>query len=77
MDIWFLFELLTKFLSAYYEKGVLILDRKLIIINYFKSWFILDLLSSFPYSFLYFSRFSNYTLLILSYTRLFRIAKVL
>ena len=38
--------------TGYYSNGVLIMNRKAIIIAYLKSWFILDFLSTFPYTYL-------------------------
>ena len=49
-DIWFLLELILNFLTGYYEKGVLIMDMKLIAINYCKGYFALDIISSIPVS---------------------------
>jgi hypothetical protein len=46
----FLICLVLNFNSGFYKKGVLVMNRKDIIVNYLKSWFILDLLASFPYS---------------------------
>lgn len=59
IDIWFLFELIINFLTGYHNKGVLIVNRKLIALNYIKTWFTTDLISSFPYSFLYFFDVTN------------------
>ena len=46
----FLIDILLNFNTSIYEKGVLITDRKVIIKNYLKLWFWVDLISSFPYS---------------------------
>jgi len=51
IDVWFLFEIFMNFFTAYYDRGYLIVNKKEIAIKYAKSWFFLDLLSSFPYSF--------------------------
>ena len=50
IDVFFLLDILINFNTGYYKKGVLIMNRKDIIVNYLKTWFILDLLASFPYS---------------------------
>jgi len=42
--------LVLSFNTAFYQKGVLVLDRKQIAFNYLKTWFLLDLFASFPYS---------------------------
>jgi potassium voltage-gated channel Eag-related subfamily H protein 8 len=55
IDIWFLTELLLNFVTGYYDKGFLVQSRKSIALNYLKTWFVPDLISSFPYSFLYFT----------------------
>jgi hypothetical protein len=52
LDIWFMIELLVNFFTAYYEKGILITSRKKIIIRYLKTWFLVDLFSSIPFSFI-------------------------
>ena len=38
------------FNTGFYEKGALVMQRKHIVINYLKTWFMIDLLASFPYS---------------------------
>jgi hypothetical protein len=50
MDLFFMTDILINFNCGYYKKGVLIMERKLIMINYLKTWFILDLMASLPYS---------------------------
>lgn len=50
IDVFFMLDVITNFNTGYYKKGVLVMNRKDIIFNYLKSWFILDLLASFPYS---------------------------
>lgn len=49
VDIGFWIDLVINMLSCYYdEEGALVKDHKLIIKNYLKSWFILDLLACLP-----------------------------
>lgn len=50
MDICFMLDIIITFNTGFYKKGYLVMKRKEIIINYLKTWFILDLLASFPYS---------------------------
>jgi Ion transport protein len=38
------------FNTGFYRKGVVVMKRREIILNYLKTWFLLDLLASFPYS---------------------------
>lgn len=45
--------LVINFNAGFYEKGVLVMQRKSIVINYLKTWFILDFLASFPYSWVF------------------------
>jgi hypothetical protein len=52
IDLWFLFEIVINFFTAYYEKGCLVIDHKKIALNYAKTWFALDIISSFPISFM-------------------------
>jgi hypothetical protein len=52
-DIFFLVDILLTFNSGIYDKGVLIMHRKLIFKNYIRGWFTFDIISSFPYSFLF------------------------
>ena len=49
-DICFTIDIVLAFNTGYYKNGVLILNRRLIIADYLKSWFILDIISTFPYS---------------------------
>ena len=48
-DAIFLTDIVINFNTAVYNKGILIYNRKFIIITYIKLWFWLDLFSSFPY----------------------------
>jgi hypothetical protein len=59
LDCWFIMEILLNFITGYYEKGVLVLDRKKIAINYLHNWFLADILSCFPYTLLYIFRRDN------------------
>jgi hypothetical protein len=42
--------IVLSFNSGYYEQGNLLLNRKKIIFHYVKTWFFIDMVSSFPYS---------------------------
>lgn len=48
IDIWFMLEIFLNFFTGFYEKGILIMDRKLIFLFYIHGWFWIDLLSSAP-----------------------------
>jgi hypothetical protein len=52
-DIFFIIDILITFNSGIYKKGVLVMHRKTIIKTYLNGWFGFDLISSFPYSFLF------------------------
>lgn len=52
MDSFFIAEILLNFFTGYYEKGILIMDHRRIFMNYVKGWFIVDLISSLPVSYL-------------------------
>ena len=49
-NIALLYIVFINFNCGFYRKGVLVMTRKDIILNYLKTWFLLDLLASFPYS---------------------------
>ena len=49
-DVFFLLDILLQFNKGYYDKGALILYRPYIVRSYIKTWFLLDLLASFPYN---------------------------
>lgn len=49
-DFYFYLDILLTANSGFYLKGILIMTRKNIIINYLKKWFWLDVIASFPYS---------------------------
>ena len=50
MDVTFMIDVIVTFNTGFYKKGYLVMKRKDIILNYIKTWFILDLLASFPYA---------------------------
>ncbi|CAK81386.1 unnamed protein product (macronuclear) [Paramecium tetraurelia] len=49
MDVFFYIDMILNFKLAYYHRGEIIFDRKLIAINYLKLWFWLDFLAVLPY----------------------------
>lgn len=49
MDAFFMFDIVLNFNLSYYERGDLIVERKLIAINYLKLWFWIDFVAVFPY----------------------------
>ena len=50
IDAIFMTDIVVTFNTGFYKKGYLVMKRKEIIKNYLKTWFILDLMASFPYS---------------------------
>jgi CRP-like cAMP-binding protein len=46
----FMIDIITNFNTGYYSKGELIMKRTDIILNYLKLWFWIDLLATFPYT---------------------------
>ena len=50
IDVSFMIDIIVNFNTGFYKKGYLVMKRKEIIKNYMKTWFFLDLLASFPYS---------------------------
>lgn len=55
----FLIDIVFSFNTGFYKKGYLVMKRKDIVINYIKTWFFIDLVASFPYS--WFFEISGYT----------------
>lgn len=46
-------DIIVTFNTGFYKKGYLVMKRKEIIKNYLKTWFLIDLVSSFPYSWIF------------------------
>jgi hypothetical protein len=53
MDISFMIDIIVTFNTGFYKKGYLVMKRKEIVKNYLKTWFLIDLVSSFPYSWVF------------------------
>lgn len=51
IDICFMLDIIVSFNTGYYQKGNLVLIRRRVIFNYLRTWFLLDLLASFPWSY--------------------------
>jgi len=43
--------IVISFNTGFYKKGALVSNNRQIIVHYLKTWFFLDLLASFPYSY--------------------------
>jgi hypothetical protein len=52
-DLFFIVDMVLNFNTGYYKEGILITNRKDIMIGYMKGWFFFDFISSFPYSFIF------------------------
>jgi hypothetical protein len=53
MDIFFMFDLVLNFATGYYKKGNVIMKRGPIIRHYLRTWFIFDLLATFPFNWIF------------------------
>ena len=51
MDIVFAMDIIANFNTGYYHKGVVVMKRHKIIINYLASWFLIDVIATFPYEY--------------------------
>ena len=51
MDIYFVIDFIINFNTGVYEKGMLIMKRSTAIFIYLRSWFLIDLLSCFPFEY--------------------------
>ncbi len=49
-EVWFILDILVCFNTAFYDKGLVVTERKLIALNYLRTWFVLDFMTSIPYS---------------------------
>ncbi len=45
--------IVVNFNTGFYRKGIVVMKRKDIVLNYLKTWFLLDLLASFPYNWVF------------------------
>jgi CRP-like cAMP-binding protein len=76
IDFLFFLDILVNFNSAYYDtNGILISNRKTITLKYLKSWFLIDIISSIPFSLISDNKNNAGTLLRVS--KLPRLAKLL
>ena len=75
IDIVFLLDIIFTFFSAYYNSiEELITNRRQICCNYIKSWFILDLISVLPFSYI-FNSSANHVGKLAKLPRIFQIIK--
>lgn len=51
MDVIFALDILMNFNTGYYNKGVVIMKRRIIILHYLTTWFIVDIFATFPYEY--------------------------
>lgn len=51
MDIIFATDILLNFNTGFYRKGVIIMKRKTVIFTYLRTWFLIDILATFPYEY--------------------------
>ena len=50
IDVLFIFDIFFCFNIGFYKKGYLVMTRKDIALNYVQTWFFIDLVASFPYT---------------------------
>lgn len=50
IDLFFLTDVVLNFNIAYYKRGTLVNRRRRIVRKYLKTWFVLDMIASFPYT---------------------------
>jgi hypothetical protein len=72
----FIADILVNFNLSYQENTVEITDRKMIAINYLKTWFILDLLASFPFEYITLGKSSSVNLNLARSNKIIRVARI-
>ena len=71
LDLWFGLDIVLNFMTGYFEYGFLITNQRKIAIHYFKTWFLVDFVATFPWnSFLPTSNFNRKTIKLLKYVKL-------
>ena len=50
IDVIFMLDIVVTVNTGFYKKGYLVMKRKEIIKNYLKTWCFIDIMASFPYS---------------------------
>lgn len=78
--VWFfLTDIVLNLCTAYYNQGLLITDPEKIIRNYMQGWFLIDVMSSFPYSWAFPDSGSSgmRILRILRFSRFFKVLRLL
>jgi hyperpolarization activated cyclic nucleotide-gated potassium channel 1 len=79
IDFFFLIDLALNFNLAYFdEEGRLVKDRRQVVVNYIRTWFFLDAISSFPFSLIevFSNQDSEIWIRIKTVPRLFRLSRV-
>jgi hypothetical protein len=59
IDLWFLLEICFNFFTGFVKNGRHVTVKKMIAMQYLKTWFAADLVSSIPFSILYFVSIDN------------------
>ena len=60
MDVFFMIDMALSFLTGYYKKGNIIMKRGPIVRHYMRTWFVIDLLATFPWSWFFADRNIDY-----------------
>lgn len=77
IDIYFILEIILNFNTGIVVKSQLVMDRKIISWKYFTTWFFIDVISSFPYSFLDMGSSSSGNISALKSAKLIRILRLI
>ena len=70
----FICDIFVSILSVYYKQDVLVDDFKIILISYFKTWFIFDIISVFPFEYL--NIFESKIFFLTKLPKLFKLLKI-
>lgn len=76
-DLLFIADLILNFFFGYYtENEILVLKNKSIALNYIKTWFIMDFISTFPFNYLDYFNGMDTTTVSTTYNKLLRLTKI-
>ncbi|CAG9328121.1 unnamed protein product [Blepharisma stoltei] len=78
LSLIFFIDIAMNFNTTFFRSGVMISSRKTIAINYIKSWFALDMASSFPYEAIISGSTNTFKMLkLIRFVRIFKLARIL
>lgn len=76
IDVSFMVDIVITFNTGFYKKGYLVMKRREIIINYLQTWCFLDLLASFPYSWVFKANSASGSSIMMKTPQLLRLLKI-